>query len=105
MSNEIEENQLNEILTLQEDIFENIEEELQIINDISKININNVLEQNNTMNIVDSINDFNEKINDYRVIEHKILVNEKDKNVKTHILVHLENQIEYIETNFEKNNT
>ena len=105
------ESSLNEILTLQEYIVddsllffgdENIEEDHQIINNISKININNVLEQNNSMNIIDSINDFNEKINDYRVIEHKILVNEKDKNVKTHILVHLENQIEYIETNFEK---
>lgn len=68
-----------------------------------QININNILDSNHSMNIIDSINDFNDKINDYRNIEHKILVNEENKkNVKNHILLHLENQIEYIEKNFEK---
>ncbi len=99
MANGIEENVLNDILTFQEHFLTttHIEEENQ-----STLNLNNILDSNYNMNIIDSINDFNDKINDYRVIEHKILVNEKEKNVKNHILVHLENQIEIIEQNFEK---
>lgn len=96
MSNEIE----NDILTFQENFLTTtyIEEEQNEF-----LNLNNILDSNHNMNIIDSINDFNDKINDYRIIEHKILVHEESKkNIKNHILVHLENQIESIEQNFEK---
>ncbi len=97
MENEIN----NEILTFQEHIFENNEIENNNQNE-NLFNLHNILDSNHMNNIVDSINDFNDKINDYRIIEHKILVKEETKNIKNHILVHLENQIEIIEQNFEK---
>jgi hypothetical protein len=99
MDSGIEENSLNEILTFQENFLTttHIEEQNEFLN------VNNILDSNHHMNIIDSINDFNDKINNYRIIEHKILVNdEHKKNIKNHILVHLENQIENIEQNFEK---
>ncbi len=97
MENEIN----NEILTFQEHIFENNEIENNNQNE-NLFNLHNILDSNHMNNIVDSINDFNDKINDYRIIEHKILVKEETKNIKNHILLHLENQIEIIEQNFEK---
>ncbi len=105
IENEIVDYPLNEILTLQEHLFEdikidNIEE--SNMNENNSLNLNNILDQNTMLNMLDSINDFNDKINDYRIIEHKILVKEDHKNIKNHILVHLENQIELIEENFEK---
>ena len=98
--NEIVDYPLNEILTLQEHLFEDIK--MDNIEENNSLNLNNILDQNSMLNMLDSINDFNDKINDYRIIEHKILVKEDHKNIKNHILVHLENQIELIEENFEK---
>ncbi len=100
IENEIVDYPLNEILTLQDHLFEDIK--INNMEENNLLNLNNILDSNTTMNIIDSINDFNDKINDYRIIEHKILVKDEAKNIKNHILIHLENQIESIEQNFEK---
>ncbi len=100
IENEIVDYSLNEILTLQDHLFEDIK--INNMEENNLLNLNNILDSNTTMNIIDSINDFNDKINDYRIIEHKILVKDEAKNIKNHILIHLENQIESIEQNFEK---
>ncbi len=93
----------DDIFTNQEHIFENNEIE-EVCTLESNMNLSN-LDFNHTFhNMNDSINDFNDKLNEYRNIEHKILVNDKveSKSIKNHILVHLENQIDLIEKNFEK---
>ncbi len=100
IENEIVDYPLNEILRLQDHLFEDIK--INNMEENNLLNLNNILDSNTTMNIIDSINDFNDKINDYRIIEHKILVKDEAKNIKNHILIHLENQIESIEQNFEK---
>ncbi len=130
ITNQIVENSLNELLTIQEHIFENMNlntesntelntesntelntESNTELNTESNTELNTesnlnhfILEPIHSMNIYDSIHDFNEKINDYRNIEHKILINNDSNNtsIKSHILIHLENQIDLIEENFEK---
>ncbi len=107
----------NDIYTIQEHIFGNNEIENSNLSGnitLKNSNLSNIFNlssnilfpeesrYNLELNYInDSINDFNDKLNEYRNIEHKILVQE-DKSVRKHILLHLENEIEMIEKNFEK---
>ncbi len=68
--------------------------------------------EENKLQILENVSIFDEKLNDFRCVEARSVIQEKqekqekqdqeDRKIKTHILLHLEDQIHMIQQNFEK---
>jgi hypothetical protein len=53
------------------------------------------------LHILDNITQFNDTLQEYRLLEHTSLQNDSS-SIRNHILLHLENQIDLIQENFQK---
>ncbi len=101
------------IHTNHEDIYGNINQEEEDVNNPSEYA--QLFEENN-LHILDNINHYNDKLNEFRYIETRSVIEEKSiqnqqntvflscpkKDLQKHILLHLENQMDMIEKNFER---
>jgi hypothetical protein len=100
----------NDIFTQQENIYSNINEEYNNQNQNQNQNQMNTFEyqqlfEEGKLHILDNISEYNDKLNEYRYIETRSVIEEKSekrKSIQTHILLHLENQMDIIQKNFEK---